>query len=236
MLVAIPAYNEGATVGGVLRRVRAAVPDFDLLVVNDGSRDDTERVARELGARVAAHVCNLGYGRAIQTALQYAAREGYDVLITLDADGQHQPEQLGPLYEAFVRGQCDYLIGSRYVETRTYQGSPIGRRIGMRLFSMLTGQITGQRIYDTTSGMKVLSRRVFEPLMQWHFVDFHAEAIVFLACLGFRLGEHPISVQARTHGSSMYSALSHVMYPLKTAMMVLLGFVQASVTRRRSAV
>src|SRR5207248_3168634 len=99
---------------------------------------------------------NLGYGRAIQTAIKYALRAEYDILITLDADGQHYPEQVRAMYAAFLESDRDYLIGSRYVTSKKYSDAPLARRIGMQVFSRLTRLVTGTRIYDTTSGLKVI--------------------------------------------------------------------------------
>jgi glycosyltransferase involved in cell wall biosynthesis len=232
VLVAIPAYNEAATLGEVISRVRASAPDFDLLIVNDGSQDNTSQILKELEVVAATHLCNLGYGRAIQTAVKYALSLDYDVLITLDADGQHHPEEIRLLFEEFVGGGWDMLIGSRHVTKKSYSEIPFGRRTGMLLFSVLVKATTGKRVYDTSSGLKVIGRNVFEPLTYWQFVDFHAEAIVYLLRLGYRVGEYPISVVPRVKGRSMYSALSHFKYPLKTVLMVFLGIVQASLTRR----
>src|SRR5882672_2538540 len=94
ILIAIPAYNEARTIAAVVERVRSSLPDNDLLVVDDGSGDATRLILKTLGVTVATHMCNLGYGRAIQTAIMYALDSDYDALITLDADGQHQPEQI----------------------------------------------------------------------------------------------------------------------------------------------
>jgi glycosyltransferase involved in cell wall biosynthesis len=234
VLVAIPAYNEMGTIEQVVDRVRESLPDFDLLVVNDGSSDATGEILKGLNATTATHLCNLGYGRAIQTAIKYARSCEYDALITLDADGQHHPEQVLSLFDASKAGGWDVLIGSRYVKTRDYSQAPVGRRIGMQLFSMLVRAITGRRIYDTTSGLKVIRRSVFDPLTHWHFIDFHAEAIVYLLRLGYRVSEHPITAAERTQGQSMYSFLSHFTYPLKTLLLLLLGVVQAGLTRRKS--
>jgi hypothetical protein len=235
VLVVIPAYNEAGTIAEVVRRVRESMPDFDLLVVNDGSRDATGEILNRLGVVTARHLCNLGYGRAIQTAIKYALSCEYDVLITLDADGQHHPEQIRALYHASRMDGWDVLIGSRYVATHDYSQSPLGRRIGMRLFSLLVWALTGQRIYDTTSGLKVIRRSVFEALTHWHFIDFHAEAIVYLLRLGYRVGEAPITAAERTQGQSMYSLLSHLTYPLKTSLILLLGVVQAGLTQGRKS-
>ncbi|MEK6282006.1 MAG: glycosyltransferase family 2 protein [Acidobacteriota bacterium] len=232
VLIAVPAYNEEHNVGEVISRVRASVPEFDLLVVNDGSKDNTSQILTQLNVLTATHICNLGYGRAIQTAVKYAIRHDYDALITIDADGQHYPEEIRGLFEEFVDGRWDMLIGSRYISKRSYSGVPMGRRIGMKLFSIVTKSTTGKRVYDTTSGLKVIGRNVFEPLSYWYFVDFHAEAIVYLLRLGYQVGEYPITVAKRMKGTSMYNALSHFKYPLKTLLMALLGIVQASLTRR----
>lgn len=233
ILIAIPAYNEAGTIAAIVERVRFSLPDYDLLVVNDGSGDATGLVLKTLGVTVATHMCNLGYGRAVQTAIMYALDCGYDALITLDADGQHQPEQVGGLLREFEAGGCDVLIGSRYIAGGGYRGAPLGRRVGMQLFSLIVKLVVGQRVYDTSSGLKVMRRTVFDPLTHWHFVDFHAEAIVYLMRLGYRIGEYPVTVADRTQGRSMYTLVNHFKYPLKTSMLVLLGIIQAGLTRRR---
>lgn len=205
VLIAIPAYNEEATVMDVVVHVRKTLPEFNLLVVNDGSRDATAKILHSLGAVTATHLCNLRYGLAIQTAIKYASKFDYDVLITLDADGQHQPMQVQEIYNESVKGDWDVLIGSRHIKARNYSLSPLGRRIGMRVFSVLVRIVAGSHIYDTTSGLKVIKRSAFEPLTSWRFVDFHAEAIVYLMRLGYKIGESPITVSERKHGESMYS-------------------------------
>jgi glycosyltransferase involved in cell wall biosynthesis len=233
ILIAIPAYNEAGTIAAVVERVRSSLPGYDLLVVNDGSGDATGLILKTLGVTVATHMCNLGYGRAVQTAIMYALDCDYDALITLDADGQHQPEQVEGLLREFEAGAGDVLIGSRYSAGRGYHGAPFGRRVGMQLFSLIVKFVVGQRVYDTSSGLKVMRRTVFDPLTHWHFVDFHAEAIVYLMRLGYRIGEYPVTVAERTQGRSMYTLVNHFKYPLKTSMLVLLGIIQAGLTRRR---
>jgi len=235
VLIAIPAYNEQGTVANVIRRVRDSLPEFDLLVVNDGSSDSTPQILKDLRVLVATHLCNLGYGRAIQTAIKYAYQMKYDVLITLDADGQHYPEQVRHLYAVSCEASWDLLIGSRYIETRDYCTEPVCRRIGKQLFSALVRILTGRTIYDTTSGMKVMRRSVFAPLSRWHCLDFHAEAIVYLIKLGYRVGEAPISVAKRiAGGSSMYSFVSLFEYPTNTGIMTVMAAVVASIQRRSS--
>jgi len=234
-LVAIPAHNEAATIRSVVERVCASVPGCDILVVSDGSRDATIAVLQGTAAIVAEHLCNLGYGRAIETAVYYADRHGYDRLVTLDADGQHDPTQLPGLLAEFDSGRWDLLIGSRYVQSRRYANTPVGRRLGMLLFSTIVGLVSDHRIYDTTSGLKVIGRQTYGALLSWRFIDFHAEVLVYLMRLGYRIGEYPITVDERRHGTSMYSAINHIKYPLKTALMVVIGAVEASITKRRTS-
>ncbi|MEO8361754.1 MAG: glycosyltransferase family 2 protein [Vicinamibacteria bacterium] len=235
VLVAIPAFNEAPTITEVVARVRQSLPEFDLLVINDGSLDRTQDILDGLGVTTAQHLCNLGYGRAIQTAIKYAARHHYDALITLDADGQHAPEQVLALFREFQSSQGDCLVGSRFVAARDYSGAPFDRRLGMLIFSWLTLVFTGKRVYDTTSGLKAIRATVFEPLARWHLVDFHAEAIVYLSRLGFKVAEFPITVEERRAGVSMYSPFKAMVYPMKTALMVLLAVVHAGYSKPKAA-
>jgi glycosyltransferase involved in cell wall biosynthesis len=234
VLIAIPAYNEEQTIEAVVHAVRSAAPQFDVLVVDDGSNDATEATLRRLDVTTATHLCNLGYGRAVQTAIKYADRHGYEALITFDADGQHRAQDIGPLYKAFSSGAFDLLIGSRFVQTRQYDMEPLLRRMGMRLFSALIALLFRQRVYDTSSGLKVIPRRLFGPLMFRPFVDLHAEAIAYLLTLGYRVGEHPITVDRRRHGQSMYTALRVVTYPLKVSLLMALGIIDARLMPRGS--
>jgi glycosyltransferase involved in cell wall biosynthesis len=229
ILVAIPAYNEAATVEAVIQRVRAAVPELDLLVVNDGSTDATGEAIARSGARVATHLCNLGYARSLQTAIRYARLRDYDAVITFDADGQHEPTDIRQLHEAFLSGDFDLLIGSRFIAGRDYRDVPFTRRIGMRVFSGVI--VTGRRVYDTSSGLKVIARSVFDDLIRRPVVDFHAETIIYLVRSGYSVGEHPITVAARQHGQSMYTSISVLTYPLKVLFLAFVSVLDA----RRSA-
>lgn len=234
-VVAVPAHNEALTLEAVVGEVRQALPQADVVVLDDGSTDDTSERARRLGVTVIRHPVNLGYGRAVQTALKHANTLGYETLVTIDGDGQHDPACLPGLLETMARESYDLCIGSRYVGERGYRGAPLGRQLGMRAFSALTGVLTGRRIYDTTSGLKAMRRTVFGPLTRWHFVDFHAEALVYLLHLGYRVGEHPVAMRERAHGQSMYTLLSSFKYPAKTFLMAALGLMQAEIERRREA-
>ena len=235
-LVAIPAYNEAATIRNVVERVRSNLPDCDLVVVDDGSRDATATVLAGTGATVVAHLCNLGYGRAIQTAVLYAERASYDRLVTLDADGQHDPAQVRALLAEFDSGRWDLLIGSRYVVSRSYAGVPFGRR--RRHADVFDdrrhdGGPAGLRYDVGIENHRPADVRRADQLAVHRFP--RGGARLSDAAWDFGSANHPITVEERRHGTTMYSALSHIKYPLKTTLMVVLGVVEASLTRRRTS-
>jgi len=230
-LVIIPAYNEAETIGSVLQGLRCTVSDLDRLVVNDGSRDATERIVTHLGERVLSLPCNLGYGRALQAGIRYALLRGYDFVVFFDADGQHDPKNVRQLVTALLEGGVDMVIGSRFGNDRSYTGS-FGRRMGQRLFSYLSLVLLGRRIYDTTSGLKAVRAAACQALMRGTFMDFHTEAIVRLGMMGFNIAEIPVSVYERKHGQSMYSISSVVEYPIKTLVLTLVAAVDAILQRR----
>ncbi len=235
VLVAVPAYNEQATIAAVVEQIRTAVPEFDLLVVNDASSDDTAALLARLQVTTATHLANLGYGRAVQTAIKYAHRSRYDVLITLDADGQHDPADIRRVFDAFAAGRFDLMIGSRFVQSHDYGSEPRVRRFGMRLFSALLALLAGQRIYDTSSGLNVIHARVFEPLSRRPFVDFHAESLVYLIKAGYLVGECPVAVAPRRHGASMHTPINWVKYPLKVTFLIVLNVIEAHLFKRGEA-
>jgi glycosyltransferase involved in cell wall biosynthesis len=224
-LAVIPAYNEAETIAGVLEGVREAVPDVDRLVVTDGSRDGTAAVVTALGERHLELVCNVGYGRAVQAGLRYAMAHGYEVVVTLDGDGQHDPHDVPRVIEALETTSADVVIGSRYMGAR-YRG-PAGRRFGQVAFSLLTRLLMGQRIYDTTSGLKAMRASACRAILEGRFLDFHTEALVRLRLLGFRIVELPIDVHERTAGRSMYSFFRALVYPVKTGLLVVTGILDA---------
>ena len=114
-IVVIPAYNEGGVIARVIENIRSVVPDFDILVVNDGSRDGTAREAAAAGAIVVSHSFNMGYGVTIQTAYKFAHAKGYDFLVQIDGDGQHDPAFIPQLLAPVVAGDTDFVVGSRFL-------------------------------------------------------------------------------------------------------------------------
>lgn len=229
-LIIIPACNEQDSIAEVITTSREHAPGCDFVVVDDGSSDDTALIASGCGAKLLRLPCNLGYARAVQTGLKYAMGKEYDAVVLLDGDGQHNPENIPVLLSILERESADVVIGSRFAGNHKLSG-PLGRRLGMWLFSWITSLLTGSRIYDTTSGFKVANRRAYVSLAAEQFVDFHAEALVSLSFAGMKIVEHPVVMSERKSGRSMYGWLSHLTYPLKTMLLIIIAVFRAYVEK-----
>jgi glycosyltransferase involved in cell wall biosynthesis len=235
-LIVVPAYNEERNIDAVIQRLRLCDYPESILVVNDGSRDGTLSVLAGMNVPYVSHPVNLGYVRALQTGIRFADEHGYDYIVFIDADGQHDPHQIAELKAVGLAQQGpDIVIGSRFVSERRYRG-PLGRRLGMMLFSWLTARLGGKRIYDTTSGFKLIHRRVFAVMCERMIGDFHAEMIVFALLAGLKIEEVPIAVAERRHGVSMYGWLESLVYPIKTLLAISVLWPQARRERRRLSV
>lgn len=232
VVIVIPARNEEASVGAVVSDVRARRPDLDVVVIDDASQDGTARVARAAGAKVLAAPIRLGYGGAVQAGFQYAYARGYDLVVLMDADGQHDPAYVGALVEAADRH--DLVVGSRFLGLESYRIPPL-RLAGMRIFSLVASAITGQRLTDTSSGFQALRRRVFGMFARGAYpVDFpDADTLIWVARHGFRIGEVPVVMHQRMTGKSMISGVgSSLKYVLKMPLAILVTVLRIPTTEK----
>ncbi len=226
VLVIIPAHNEEESLPGTLAEVAAKAPGVDVLVVDDGSRDATRRVAAAAGVAVLSHPVNLGVGGALQTGFRWAVEHGYDVGVQLDADGQHDPAYLPALLEPVRAGACDVAIGSRYVERSGYR-APVHRRLGMLVFSWVVHLALGRRITDTTSGFRAYTRPVMQVCQHDFPKDFpDAPLLIALARRGFRLTEVPVEMRERQAGQSFYTLGKQLYYPYKNLLASLMALMR----------
>jgi glycosyltransferase involved in cell wall biosynthesis len=214
-LILVPACNEAGRVGSVLDGVRATGIAADVLVVDDGSSDATGDEARARGAAVARHRFNLGYGAALHTGYMYARRHGYQRLVQLDADGQHDPSSIPELLDA-LRGGYDVVIGSRYLGGAPPPTSWM-RRIGSRFFAWIVTAWTGIPITDPTSGFQAMTARALAELSHAGFPEDYpdADVLVFLARAGCKLHEIPVKMHPRRGGISMHRGRRIAYYAYK---------------------
>jgi hypothetical protein len=230
VIVLIPAYNEEKQIVAVIERVRRIVPEFDVLVVNDGSCDATARMAGSSGAIVVSHPFNMGYGVAIQTGYKYAYANGYDFLVQIDGDGQHDPSFIEVLLEPVIAGETDFAIGSRFLQQESYRPS-FSRRLGILFFRRLVSVLIGREITDPTSGYQAMNREVIrfftDDIFPCDYPD--ADMLVTLNMAGFRLREVPVRMYANSQGKSMHSGLKPLYYVFKMCLSILV-----TLLRRRS--
>ena len=227
-VVIIPAYNEGARIGEVVREVRMTVPEYDVLVVDDGSRDNTGLGAMAAGAEVISHPFNLGYGVAIQTGYKYALAQEYEYLVQMDGDGQHDPSFIPMLLAPVMAGETDFALGSRFLGIGSYEPSAV-RRVGMGFFRRLVSLLIGQRITDSTSGQQAFNRNVIRFFTTEVFpCDYpDADMLITLHRAGFRIREVPVRMYASAAGKTMHSGWKPLYYLFKMLLSIFVTLLRA---------
>lgn len=221
ILIIIPALNEQGAIRDVVLGARSALPDAEVLVINDGSRDDTANEARAGGALVIEHPSNLGIGGAVQTGLKFARAEGYDFVIRLDGDGQHRAEEAQLILHNLRMENADMIIGSRFIDTDVDWHIPWARRVGIRFFGWMVSWLIGARATDTTSGFCGMNRRAIHVLATYLPQDYpDVESRVILHKSGLTQLELPVNMQARVAGVSSINTWKSIYYAFKVSVAV----------------
>ncbi|NRF92699.1 glycosyltransferase family 2 protein [Paenibacillus frigoriresistens] len=217
----IPAYNEEKTIAGVVASIKREQPDMDIVIINDGSTDRTSAVARALqDAAVVDLPVNLGIGGAMQTGYMYALRNGYDIAIQIDADGQHDPKALRQIMEPILNGHVDCCIGSRFLVKTAYR-SAWNRRLGIFFFTWMISWMIGKTFTDPTSGFRAVNRSIIELFARYYPEDYpEVEAIVLLERQHFRLKEVSVLMHERKAGHSSITPLKSLYYMVKVSLAV----------------
>jgi glycosyltransferase involved in cell wall biosynthesis len=221
--VVVPAFNEAESIARVIGRLRVAVPGAHLVVVNDGSEDDTARRALGSGATVVTLPVNLGIGGAVQAGYRYALRHGFDVAVQVDGDDQHDPFEIERLLVPIQQGRAEMTIGSRWLGRGDYV-APAGRRLGMRLLAKLVRWRTKGSFTDTTSGFRAVGRAGIALFAQSYPTDFpEVESLVLASHNGLRLEEVAVRMIPRTHGRSSISGFRSAYYLARVTAALVVG-------------
>jgi len=225
-LIILPAYNEDAHIGKVIDSImKLKEPCLDILVIDDGSKDNTANVVKNKNVPIVRHPINLGYGAALQTGFRFAKDGGYKYVITMDADGQHDPFSIPSLISTMESKDADVVIGSRFLQGGYRM--PIARRIGSWIFAKIAHLYTGYKFTDPTSGFQLLNRDAFLYLASEDGYPFDypdVNIIMLLHKKKFKVVEAPVKMITNHNADSMHSGLSPLFYTLRMviAIMVLL--------------
>lgn len=229
ILIVVPAYNEGKNIGDVIRELRGALPSGDILVVNDASEDNTLDVLRDLGVDYLSLPFNLGYSASLQAGFKYAVENDYEFVVQFDGDGQHIASEVQKLWAKFRSEGADIVIGSRF-KGRTSYKHPFARRVGTKIFQILTRMVCETTIYDPTSGFQILNRKIFSRYAKMHNFPQYPDAnlIVEMILSGAKVCEVPVEMRSRVHGSSMHSGLiapcRYMIHTLYSSFIVILKY------------
>ncbi len=221
-LVIIPAYNESESIRDTVREIISKAPDFDYVVVNDCSTDNTLQILMDEGFNYLDLPVNLGIGGAVQAGYRYAEENGYDIAVQVDGDGQHDPEYLGKMAEELEKSEADMIIGSRFIEKEGFQSSAL-RRVGIKYFTGLIKLVTGKTVTDPTSGLRMIGRNVIEEFADKYPRDYpEPESVVAILKHRRKVVEMPVKMRERQGGTSSIHMWKSVYYMIKVTIAILI--------------
>jgi glycosyltransferase involved in cell wall biosynthesis len=226
VLVVLPALNEGRSVGTVVRDVRERYPRYDVLVVDDGSSDNTASIAEGAGAVVCRLPFNLGVGGAMRTAYKYAERHGYHVVVQVDADGQHDPAYIEKLVDGLT--DADLVIGARFAGVGEYKAA-FARRLAMRMLARALTRLARSPLTDVTSGYRAAGPRCIEVFALHYPAEYlgdTVESLVIALRTGSTVRQLPVEMRVRAHGSPSQSPVKAAIYLLRAIAALSLALVR----------
>lgn len=221
LLVIIPAYNEEESISSTVDELTSTLPGVDYVVVNDGSKDGTERICLEHGYNYVSLPVNSGLTVGFQTGMKYALRNGYDYALQFDADGQHRPEYISKMLDLAVAEDVDIVIGSRFVNKCKEVSA---RMLGSRIITVAIKLTTGKRVADPTSGMRMFNRKMIERFANDDSLNPEPESISYLMKKGAKVREVQVEMRERQAGESYLIISKSIAYMARACISIL--FVQ----------
>lgn len=228
ILLIIPAYNEEEnikkTVDTINEYNKKNRTNYDFVVINDGSRDNTEKILEENNINHIKLIHNLGIGGAVQTGYKYAYDNEYDIAIQYDGDGQHDVSYVKDIIKPIIEGKTDMVIGSRFIDKNTSEfKSSFARRIGINMISSVIKLKTGKKIYDTTSGFRAVNKEIIKLFSNNYPVEY-PEPISSVNVLlnNYKVDEIPVEMKAREKGVSSISSWKKAYYMINVILSILI--------------
>jgi glycosyltransferase involved in cell wall biosynthesis len=241
LLIIIPAYNEQESIDILLDKMYSLKIDKigDIVVINDGSQDDTEKVVRQHNVTIINKVCNMGYGSALQVGYKYAKKNGYDYVIQIDADGQHDINNINTIYNYFKNygdDTPDIIIGSRFLEKNNNLYISRIKYIAISFFRLVIKVTTKENITDPTSGLQGLNKKAFSYYagygnFEYRYPDINM--IIQMIMRGYIIKEIPAIMYDRKTGESMHSG---IIRPIKYMVLILLSTLNILIRNRKASV
>lgn len=231
VLVMIAAHNEEGNIESVVDDLTEHFPEYDYLVINDGSTDHTGEILHRRHYNYVTLPINLGIGGAIQTGYLYAWRNHYDIAVQIDGDGQHDPKEIPKVIQPILDDEADYVIGSRFVNKEGFQ-STAARRTGIRFLSGLIHLLTGKKIHDVTSGFRAVRRQSIREFAKRYPIDYpEPEAIMDAVMRRERIKEVPVVMRERQSGTSSIRASQSIYYMIKVSLDIIVCRISYGVRR-----
>ncbi len=222
-LIIIPAYNESENIEKTIHDIRENAPDFDYIIINDCSTDNTLEILRKNHFNYLNLPVNLGIGGAVQSGYRYAYYHDYEMAVQFDGDGQHNASYLSAMADKLKESGADMVIGSRFIEKQGFQSSGI-RRAGIKFFTGLIKLLTGKRITDPTSGMRIVNRRLLKLFTDYYPKDYpEPESAVTVLAKGYKVEEIPVIMNEREGGVSSISMFNGIYYMIKVSIAILIA-------------
>jgi glycosyltransferase involved in cell wall biosynthesis len=222
VLIIVPAYNEEKNLPRLFARLREECPDYDVVVVNDCSKDRTLDVCSRYGVSTINLPVNLGIGGAVQSGYKYAFYNKYDAAVQVDGDGQHDPKYISQLVKEIEKGYS-LCIGSRFINMEGFQ-STVARRAGIKFFSALIYLLTGQAVKDPTSGFRACDFRTIELFARDYPRDYpEPETIVNVSRNNLTITEIPVLMGRREEGKSSITSSKSIYYMIKVSLAILIA-------------
>lgn len=232
-LLIIPAYNESENIEKVIGNLVDHFPQYDYVVINDGSKDGTGELCEKNGYNVVNLPINLGIGGAVQTGYRYALKYGYDIAVQIDGDGQHDAAYVEKVITPLIEQKADVVIGSRFLEKEGFQSS-VFRRAGIKILSGLIYICTGTKVKDVTSGFRAVNRRFIEIYASDYPSDYpEPEAIIAAVMHGGKVREVPVVMKEREQGTSSINFGKSVYYMIKVTLAILVKRISYGIRREK---
>ncbi|MBE5940065.1 MAG: glycosyltransferase family 2 protein [Lachnospiraceae bacterium] len=221
-LVIIPAFNESESIVSTIKDIKENAPDFDHVIINDCSVDNTYQLCVDNGFNVVNLPINLGIGGAVQTGYLYAYQNGYDLAVQFDGDGQHDAKYLDVMAKELEESRAAMVIGSRFIDKQGFQSSSV-RRLGIRYFSFLIKLLTGKKITDPTSGLRMCNREIIKMFADVYPKDYpEPETTVKVLRHKMLVKEIPVVMRAREGGVSSITPKKSIYYMFKVTLAIMI--------------